>query len=170
MASAIHLRPALEGSVWLFLLARLCFAVFFLLTSAYCLLAYVPFTYHWVIECQLVSWTSAFVSFHPYLYFVAIGCGAITLVDDFRKRATKRLAVGFLCFHSAAGILLILHPLLNNLHNDETSLVCSLIVLFPLLWMAAIDWAGHKDGIDWPSLAGRDRFHQSTAVFSATGL
>jgi hypothetical protein len=52
----------------LFLAARLSFGLFFALTSSYCLLAYIPFTYQWVIKCTLVAWLPVFVKFHTVLY------------------------------------------------------------------------------------------------------
>ena len=43
--------------------ARLVFALFVLMTSVYCVLAYVPFTYHWVIKCPVVAWLPLFARF-----------------------------------------------------------------------------------------------------------
>src|SRR6266480_2179667 len=76
------LVPGLRRS--LFVVPRLCFCAFMLVTSAYCLLAYIPFTYQWVISFNLVGWLPGFVKFHPYLYWLALVMVGATLVPDVR--------------------------------------------------------------------------------------
>jgi hypothetical protein len=139
----------------LFLGARLMFVIFFLMTSSYCLLAYVPFTYQWVINCTLVKWLPVFVTLHPYLYCVVVALVGLTLIPDLRDSGTRRLAIGFIGCHVIAGASLLVHPLLSSLANNDRSYYWSLISLIPLLWLALIDhtatnrdrkWSQSRDG------------------------
>jgi hypothetical protein len=139
------------------------------MTSSYCLLAYIPFTYHWVIKCILVKWLPVFVKLHPFLYWLVLVMVGATLVPEFRRSRTRKLAWGFIIFHIAAGVMLLFIPLLSGLGNDNRSFCWSMISLFPLLWISAIDHAGHNRGRKW---APTDDKHLtvSTAILAAVFL
>jgi arylsulfatase A-like enzyme len=126
-----------------FIAARLLFGLFALLTSFYCLLVYMPFTRQSVIEWSLVKWLPVFVKFHTPLYWALLGFLAATLLPDIRRPETKKIALWFVCTHVLLGIFLLFRPLLSDLPTDERSFIWSLIALFPLLWLAAIDWLSH---------------------------
>ena len=111
------------------------------MTSSYCLLAYVPFTYQWVINCTLVKWLPVFVILHPYLYLVVVALASLTLIPDLKSNRKPRLAIGFIICHAIAGVALLIHPLLSNLSNDDRSYYWSLVSLIPLVWLALIDHA-----------------------------
>jgi hypothetical protein len=139
------------------------------MTSSYCLLAYIPFTYHWVIKCTLVKWLPVFVTLHPFLYWLVIVIVGATLVPELHRSRTRRLACGFIIFHLAAGVMLLFNPLLSGLANDNRSFSWSMISLFPLLWISAIDHAGHNRERKW---APTDNEHLtvSTAMLAAVFL
>ena len=139
-----------------FVVARLCFCAFMLVTAAYCLLAYIPFTYQWVINYNLVGWLPGFVKCHPYLYWLALVMVAATLVPDLRRGETRRLAVGFLLGHAAVGVGLVLRPVLSGIENDGISFIWSVAWLFPLLWLGAIDYVAKAGEIRWTAVAERD--------------
>ena len=52
---------------------RLAGAALLLLTSIYCLIAYVPFTYEQVIKFRLISWVTTFAAIQSWLYAIAVG-------------------------------------------------------------------------------------------------
>ncbi len=133
----------------IFLAARLCCYLFFVLTSVYCLITYIPFTYQQVHKSDLLPWLSAFVKWHPYLHWLVLGLIALTLATDLNRREWKRLTWGFLLFLICVGIVLGFRPLLSNLQNDQASFLWSLACLIPLLWLAAIDFLGNYHPIDW---------------------
>ncbi len=135
-----------------FLLPRLVFAGFCFITSLYCLVAFIPFTYQQVIEFQVVSWTSAFAQFHPWLYWVAFACAAWTLCDDYRP-GTRALVAVVLAAGAASGIALAVSPLLTGLHNDLASLVWSAVWLVPLCAVALVDLAVAGRTIAWAAPA-----------------
>src|SRR5437867_4361804 len=94
----------------LFLAGRIYFGAFVLLTSLYCLLAYIPFTYHWFIQNPLVFWFPVFVKFHTYFFAIAVTAAAGTLLEDLRIKRTKRLVIAFLVFNAAAIVVFLVHP------------------------------------------------------------
>ncbi|MEK6303578.1 MAG: sulfatase-like hydrolase/transferase [Acidobacteriota bacterium] len=109
------------------------------MTSIYCLLAYIPFTYQWVINCTLVTWLPVFADFHRFIYWGVGAALVLTLGPELRSRKTRKLAAGFVICLTAAGVVVLLFPLLPQLRNDEQSFYWSLVSLLPLVWIAAID-------------------------------
>lgn len=131
-----------------FVLARLVVAVFVVLTAGYCLLAYIPFTYHQVHLGGLLPWLSAFAQVHPYLYWVAFLAAAGTL-PSLRERRTRFSSVLFLVFYAAIGLWLIYRPLLSRLENNLQSLFWCVAALTPLLWLALLDWRAQIPRLKW---------------------
>ena len=134
-----------------FILARLMVAGFVLITSLYCLLAYVPFTYHQIILGGLLPSVTLFAKYHPYLYWLAFLAAAFTL-PGLREKKPAFLSVLFLIVYTGAGVWLIFHPLLVHLENSISSLYLCLLVLTPLVWMALLmTWSAEQSA----SLAGQ---------------
>ena len=148
-------------------IARLSFCFFIILTSVYCVLAYIPFTYQWVIGFNLVSWLSGFVRFHPYLYWLVFGMAAATLQPDIRRQETRRLALGFLFVQTLTGVGLVFRPVLSGLQNDGLSFIWGLVWLFPLLWIAAIDCAGGFNEERWAAAVRADGHLLMSALLTA---
>lgn len=153
----------------LFFCARVCFGLFILLTSLYCLLVYIPFTRQSVVELNLVSWLSIFVKFHTLIYWVVLSFLTVTLVPDLRRPATKRLTRAFIIVHILLGVFLLFHPILSNLPTDERSFIWAVIALFPVFWLAAIDYAGHHHEFKETDRA-KGRFSYLTFAASALFL
>ena len=135
-------RPAL-------FLARCLLAVFFLLTSAYCLLAYIPFTYQQLHVGQLLPWLVTFARIHAYLYCLAVALTAFTLIADVKEKRTRLAALVFLALLFVAGVGLLIHPALVAVPPDFRSILWAMAALAPLLGMAAIDWLGHHSSLRW---------------------
>jgi len=134
-----------EGAkAWLAISIRLAFGVFVVLTSLYCILAYVPFTYYQFLQFDHVASLTLFVKVHHLLFAVLVFGLAFSLQEDRRAPRTRLLAVGFLVFHAGVALYLLFRPLLPNLENDSTSLAWSLGWLGSLVWLEIIDVAGHS--------------------------
>ncbi|MBZ5638559.1 MAG: sulfatase-like hydrolase/transferase [Acidobacteriia bacterium] len=145
-------------------LARLAFGAFWLLTAAYCVMAYVPFTYVQVIQSDVVPSLNTFARLHPYLFWAALAAAGLTMREDVRRPATRVAAVGFLAASAIAGVTILFHPLLASLTNDASSLGWAFVALVPPVWLAALDVLGHGTRIAWGRASdGEDRrlFHAS---------
>jgi hypothetical protein len=140
-----------------FFIFRSCFGFFIVLTFAYCLLTYIPFTYQQVHVGGLLPWLNAFRKFHPYFYWTALVVVALTVLDKLDDSKTKIATLGFLVFGAGTGIFLMIHPVLDGLGNNLRSVFWGLGGLIPLVWVAAIDWLGHGHEVQWsPSRGGED--------------
>ncbi len=137
-------QPSARGIIFthpvFFLTGRLAFSLLLLFTSLYCLLSFVPFTYHWVIKGELIPWLPFVVKYHPLFYLVTLCLVSLTLKQAVRRPQTQRLAIGFLVSQFALSGWLFFSPLLPALGNNDESFRWSLIALFPLLWLATIDF------------------------------
>jgi hypothetical protein len=124
------------------LASRAAFGGFLFLTSVYCLLLYIPFTYFGFIHHPLLWWLPPFVKFHAYIYAVLFAAVAATLAPAIRDQRTRRAAIGFLVVNGAAAVYLLFRPALGAMLRDLFAFVWSLLCLFPVLWLTAIDLAG----------------------------
>src|ERR1700674_1459257 len=150
-----------------FILARLVVATFVMLTALYCLLAYIPFTYHQIHLGGLLAWVTAFAKYHPYLYWPAFLAGGLT-VPSLRQEGARFLTVVFLCVYGAAGVWLFFKPLLVGLDNTIQSLYWCLAALTPLVWMALLDWLSTRGYFLWrQSEASEVRRHFRACWFGA---
>lgn len=140
----------------LFGLGRLCVVLFILLSSIFCLLAYIPFTYQQVVKGGLLPPLTQFAILQPRLYWLALLIAGLTMISDLRSRKTRWLAIAFLAVHAAAGIILNLHPVLASLRNEVSSFVWSEIILTPLLWIALMDWIGYSACVPWAAFRKQD--------------
>jgi hypothetical protein len=120
-------------------LTRLSFAAFVLLTSVYCLLVWVPFSYFGFIRNPLMDWIPVFVRLHGLLYGVLLGAVAITLISDFRDAKMRRSAIAFLVLNGCVALYLWHQDALAGLHIGLECYFWSVLSLFPVIWLAAID-------------------------------
>jgi hypothetical protein len=124
-----------------FLATRLAFGLLCLVTSVYCLLLSIPFSYHGFIHDPIVSWLPAFVRLNPYLYGIALCAVAVTLIPDLRNARTRASTAAFLLVNAALSFYFILFSALRHLGPDLSAYTWSLVGLFPVVWLGAIDAA-----------------------------
>lgn len=124
-----------------FVCIRLAFAGFLFLTSLYCLLVWVPFSYFGFIRNPLLSWLPLFVQWHAALYGALLAAVATTLMPALRRQETRRAAAGFLLVNAGACLNLWRTHALSALQPDLQSYFWSMLSLFPLAWLAALDLA-----------------------------
>jgi arylsulfatase A-like enzyme len=125
----------------LFLITRLAFGLLCLVTSVYCLLLYIPFSYYGFIHDPILWWLPAFVRLHAYLYGITLSAIAVTLIPDLRKPATRVPVAAFLLMNAALSLYFILFSDLRHLGPDFAAYTWSIFGLFPVVWLGAIDAA-----------------------------
>jgi hypothetical protein len=132
-----------------FCCARLAFAAFLMVTSLYCLLVWVPFSYFGFIRNPLMSWIPVFVRWHALIFGSLLVGVAITLIPELRRKQTRRAALGFLVINAGCFIYIWWRHSLANLEIDITSYTWSMFSLLPLAWLAALDLYGiNLSGLD----------------------
>lgn len=143
-----------------FCCTRLGFAGFLLLTSVYCLLVWVPFTYVGFVHNPLLNWIPLFVGFHGLLYGVLLGVVAITLRSDLRRKQTRRAAIAFSLVNGIVFVYLS-RGSLARVQPRFQSYLWSLLSLLPLVWLAILDLRSSQD-------CGMPRPIQSPALMRTT--
>jgi hypothetical protein len=138
----------------LFVAIRFAFIAFFLFTSLYCLLAYIPFSFYWLIQTPVVSWLPVVVRLHAALFWILLPAVAATVLPYLQQPATRRLAIGFLISQVLAGIALAVRLRLAAAPNDFTAFYWSLCALFPLFFLGLLDYAAAA-GRSQPEVAER---------------
>ncbi|BDC52382.1 hypothetical protein F183_A46970 [Bryobacterales bacterium F-183] len=130
--------------------SRLIFAGFFLFSSLYCLIAYVPFTYTQMLKGELIPALNQFGRLHPALYWLVLlfGVGAVGV-------ARTRASAWFCGVHILAGLALSRWPLLENLENNTVSLYWGFVMMVPVVWLAALDWQRYLGGVRWKATGRR---------------
>ena len=120
-------------------LAKLSWGIYLLLTSLYCLLAFLPYTYVAVIKEPPYEWIPWFVNHQAILYFIALAGVAAS--------ASRRLTV---LLWILPGVFLAARPFLPTVHDNWAAFIWSVTALFPLGVAAAIEvrreWPKPADG------------------------
>jgi hypothetical protein len=120
-----------SGTVVLKVLAGL----YFLLTSVYCLLAFLPYTYCALIKAPAYEWMPWFVRHHASLYWVALLAAAAA----HWPAEKSQLRNGLLVVLAAVGIGLTLRPFMATVQNNQSAYVWSLAALLPVIVVSALD-------------------------------
>ena len=126
---------------WLRTCVKALSAAYFLLTSLYCLLAYLPYTYYAVIKAPPNAWIPWFATHHAQIYWVLLLCA---LGAYWPQKITSK----FLIFFGASvlgGILLALNPFLPKLQSNSSTYAWSIASLVPVILMGLFQVI-----IDWP--------------------
>ena len=156
---------------WLISVARAVGSMYFGLTSLYCLLYFMPFTYVQLLESELVPALVFFERTHAWLFLPMFLLIDVSLRHAAHPPGTRRLHRAFRVTMSIAGAILLLRPVLPALENTLSSFVWSQLALIPPLWAAGIDLSSAGRRIRWsptPS-AGESRVltaAAAAAVFS----
>ncbi len=123
--------------------ARLCYAALLLMTSIYCLLAYLPDTYYAFIQAPFQRWLPWFIRLHPYLYSVLVLVLCLSLLKERREKQSRRLAIEFVCFNAGATLYLLISRPFSHIGNNSQSYIWSLVLLVPVILIAGIDYVAY---------------------------
>ena len=113
---------------------KIFFGAFFALTSLYCLLAFLPYTYYSLIKSPAYSWMPWFVRHHDLLFWIAGLAGAIAF------RSSKKRVAYFVCFGVLACVALFLavRPFLVGLEPTKTAYWGSVAALSVVIAVVAL--------------------------------
>lgn len=139
-------------------LAKILFALFFLLSSLYCVLAYVPFTAQQVVKGDLIPALNVFARNQHYLYWLVLIAVAPAI-----GLKPRRLHLRCWMFHLAAGAYLLARPVLAKPDSSIWTLLWAFAMLSPLIWVAVLDLSASFPLVRWKT----DRPDQERALFHA---
>lgn len=115
------------------------FVLVLLVSSMYCLLAYVPTTYFAFIQAPFQAWMPAFAHWQAYLFALTFGALTIPVFVRFRSSIVRRLALEFLITGCVASVYLILVRPVQFLHNSSASFVWAIAFLLPIIHLGALE-------------------------------
>ena len=110
--------------------------IYFVLTSLYCLLAFLPYTYCAFIKAPPYPWLPWFTHHQGILYWVAIACGLLAAITGVWRQLSRVEKLKFFTVSgllASAGIYVNVRPFLTGLLDTPAAYVWSLISLLPLL-------------------------------------
>lgn len=134
-------------SLALHVAAAASFVSVLLLSSMYCLLAYIPTIYYAFIQAPFQSWMPLFARLQPYFFAITFCGAAISVVSLFRNSTQRRLAVEFLIVGAAAGAYLLYSRPVELVKNNSTSFVWALAFLIPIIWLGVLEYTVWLPGL-----------------------
>jgi sulfatase-like protein len=119
---------------WIDAALKIFFGAFFALTSLYCLLAFLPYTYYSMIKSPAYAWMPWFARHHALLFCLAALAAAIAY------RSAKRRAAYFVCFGVLAcvAVFLLVRPFLVNIESNGTAYWGGAAALWTILLVVAV--------------------------------
>jgi arylsulfatase A-like enzyme len=110
------------------------FGAYFALTSLYCLLAFLPYTYYSLIKSPAYAWMPWFARHHDLLFWVAVLAAAAAF------RPVKKRAAFFACFGvlGCVGIFLALRPFLAVLESNRIAYFGSVVALWVVILVVSL--------------------------------
>ncbi|HKN75560.1 MAG TPA: sulfatase-like hydrolase/transferase [Candidatus Acidoferrum sp.] len=124
---------------WFEAILKILFGAYFALTSVYCLLAFLPYTYYSLIKSPAYSWIPWFARHHALLFWLAWTAAAVSY------GSRRRRAAYFVCFGilACAGIFLSVHPFLTSLESNRSAYLGSVAALWAILLI--VSFCGFRD-------------------------
>jgi len=127
--------------IWLFTTLKLLWGIYLVLTSIYCLLAFLPYTYFALIKAPPYEWMPWFAHHQALLYWLALlAVGAAQW-----RRAASRPPYALFAALALAGLFLVARPFMPQLQNTWAAYRWSLAALIPLAITSAAEVREH-----WP--------------------
>ncbi len=132
--------------LWFNTLLRLVAGTYFVLTSLYCLLAFLPYTFYFLIKAPAYAWMPWFVHHQAALFWIASGAALAAnrpQTDPSHSTDSSKGAASWkskdwkfwfsVVLLAAAGIYLTFRPFLPALQDNRAAYWWSLAALVPLL-------------------------------------
>src|SRR3982751_3443460 len=138
-------RSSLQPWQVLSLIARTAYVLFCVVTSLYCVLAYIPFTYEQMIKSNLIPAAGAFARAHPVVQAVMTLILFWDCVRDLRRAPLLIFLIAEQIFISAACIV---RPVLVDLSSTFWSLLAAIVALLPALVVCGFRCATALTAID----------------------
>ncbi len=150
---------------WFDAIVKIFFGAYFALTSLYCLLAFLPYTYFALIKSPAYSWMPWFAHHHALLFWLAWLAAVISFRPD------KKRAAYFVCFGILAcvGVFLLVRPFLVGVENNRTAFWAGIAALWTTISVVSI--CGLRNPESSRSKTGGDsQLSYVTGIFIAVGI
>jgi hypothetical protein len=119
---------------WFEAILKILFGAYFALTSVYCLLAFLPYTYYAMIKSPAYSWIPWFARHHALLFWPAWAAAAFAYRSD-KKRVSYFVCSGIL---ACVGVFLSVRPFLAGLESNRTAYFGSGAALWAIILVVSL--------------------------------
>ena len=119
--------------LWAGAVLKLVWGGYLLLTSLYCLLSYLPYTYYALIKAPPYDWMPWFAHHHGFLYWATLVLAAIAYWPGKMTKSYLAMFAGA----CALGAYILARPVLPGLQSDSFAYVWSIVVLAVIVAVAA---------------------------------
>jgi hypothetical protein len=119
------------------IVARIGFLLFFVATSAYCLLTYVPFTWEQLVKPEVIRPLAGFAHLHAWFYVAILAAAIATMTGEMGRNRILAALFGFL---GAGAVITFVHPLLPSLGGTFSGYIWSLVALLPVITWPLAAW------------------------------
>ncbi len=135
----VWFRGLITLKLWMNTLLRLASGTYFVLTSLYCLLAFLPYTYCAFIKAPPYPWMPWFTHHQASLYWAAAAAGIMAANGASLRANWKRKnapLVAGVCLLVVVGVYLSVRPFLPTLQSNREAYWWSLASLLPVIGLA----------------------------------
>jgi hypothetical protein len=119
---------------WFNAILKIFFGAYFALTSLYCLLAFLPYTYYSLIKSPAYSWMPWFARHHDLLFWLA-GLAAGIAFRPGKKRVSYFFCLGVL---ACGGIVLAFRPFLVGVESNKNAYFGSVLALWTIILVVSL--------------------------------
>ena len=166
-------RGAIENLLrkWTDGILKLAWGAFLALTSLYCLLAFLPYTYYALIKSPAYSWMPFFAQHHALLFWIA-SLGAAVAFRGAKNRTAFFISTSILV---CSGIFLSVRPFLAGLESNRAAYWGSLASLWIVISVAGLLEAtsssgGKEDATEREALGTIRQFSYKIGTALAIGI
>jgi sulfatase-like protein len=129
------------------IIAKTFWFTYLLLTSAYCICVFLPYTNYALIKAPPYPWIPWFAAHHAHLYWIAF----IAAVFGYYQGPARRLRLTILGLWAVLGIALEAHPFITSLEGERMDFVWALLALLVTMPLTVLDVVGF-----WPRQIGAE--------------
>jgi arylsulfatase A-like enzyme len=112
-----------------------------LVSSMYCLLAYIPSTYFAFIHAPFLNWMPMFAKAQPFLFSATFCWLAAVTYKAFRNTPQSRLAIEIITFGIAGSTYLLWTKPLSHIQNNSSSFVLAIAFLAIPVFAGALEYS-----------------------------
>lgn len=123
---------------------RAAFAAFWIVASVYSLLAFIPFSYHQLIDARILGWQDDYVRLFPLLACAITLLLPTAFAPEIRSRRTRWWTVALLALALIGAAATLRWNFIAALELSTRSYVFSLLSLAPLVLIATIDFIAYR--------------------------
>ena len=120
---------------WAITILKLYRAAYYVFASLYCFLAFIPYTYLFVVVNPPYRWMDTFAHHNVLLLWIAVAASAVSQWGRFSNGAVRVMFAA----EFALAVIISIHSPISNIQSNATSLVWSMVFLLPSAVSAAYD-------------------------------